>query len=242
MTEHVYRFMGERVSPTEWRIQGDELHHLRKVLRLQIGTEVEICDGAGWSGAGTLTEIAASVALVAVARETFTEREMEARFGLAVGALKPSDIDDLIAPLTELGLGRISIFLQAGSDKGRLSERIVERWHRIAEAAVKQCKRAWLPEIRTYANLTELIADHAAERPAGMLVALDPQGVKTLPEAAHSASDKFVTVIIGSEKGLTEGDVSALRATSSQFCRLGRNILRARTAAIAAGAVLSCQD
>ena len=58
-----------------------------------------------------------------------------------MGVLKPAVVEQALPFLTELGIDQISLFLQAGVAKDRISPKRVERYHSILRASIKQCKR-----------------------------------------------------------------------------------------------------
>ena len=51
---HIYRFFGEKVNDGTWRLADEEVTHAVKVLRLNDGDLVEVMDGRGLTGHGTL--------------------------------------------------------------------------------------------------------------------------------------------------------------------------------------------
>ena len=51
---HCFRFLGNHLSSQQWQLFPDEWHHLLKVLRLPIGSDIELADGQGWSAKAKL--------------------------------------------------------------------------------------------------------------------------------------------------------------------------------------------
>ncbi|HEY0873339.1 MAG TPA: RsmE family RNA methyltransferase, partial [Vicinamibacterales bacterium] len=131
-------------------LSPEEARHLTRVLRLGAGAEVSVFDGRG-------TEFRAEVE-VAV-RETVSLRLLErlpAPPSLSVqtvvvqAVLKGSSMDDAIRDATMMGAEAIEPVLTAHTDvKASFVRRpeTLERWHRVALAAVKQSRRATLPAI-----------------------------------------------------------------------------------------------
>jgi 16S rRNA (uracil1498-N3)-methyltransferase len=104
---HLFRFLGAPSADGDaWELREEEAHHVSRVLRLGEGAEVEVTDGAGRLVRGTLTQVGAKLVRVAVAAERRVERE-RGRFVFAVGALKPGGVDDVLAPLVELGVDAV---------------------------------------------------------------------------------------------------------------------------------------
>jgi 16S rRNA (uracil1498-N3)-methyltransferase len=199
---------------------GDE-HHLGRVLRLAPGSDVTAGDGAGrWRACrltgGPVLEIAG-----AIVGEPRPEPPITVAFALVKGE-RPELV---VQKLTELGVDRIVPFVAGRSvmrwEPGR-ADRRVERWRTIARQAAMQCRRTWLPEVAPVAGF-----DAVAALPGAALA-----------EAAGAPPtlDRPV-VLIGPEGGWTPEEREAGLPTVA----LGAHVLRAETAAITAGAILTAQ-
>jgi 16S rRNA (uracil1498-N3)-methyltransferase len=236
--QHRFRFLATpRLSDSSiWEIrQGEELQHLRKVLRLQEGAELEVCDGLGRWGIGALTAVGKDLALVKVSRVEI-EEEAKPAFLLGVGALQQSTMADLLPFLVELGVDEIHIFLQDGVAKHRLSEGTIERWQRILLSSLKQCKRARLPLLHTWPSLTAFLAHIQTRGVRG--VVLDPESQQSLGSLVFS-QDQAICLVLGGEKGFLPSERQLLDSANFSNASLGSYILRAITAAIAAAALIS---
>jgi len=128
-----------------------------------------------------------------------------------------------VQKLTELGVDRIAPFVAGRSvvrwEPAR-ADRQVERWRAIAREAAMQCRRTWLPEVAPVASFAAVTAL------PGAVLADAAGGPPTL--------DRPV-VLVGPEGGWTPEE----RASGPPTVRLGAHVLRAETAAITAGAILT---
>ena len=87
-----------------------ESHHLTKVLRLTEGDEVEALDGKGGKYKTKIASIESkSVKLQIVEKEFFNNSNLN--FRLAIALLKGNRWEDMIRPLTELGVSRLTPLL-----------------------------------------------------------------------------------------------------------------------------------
>jgi 16S rRNA (uracil1498-N3)-methyltransferase len=197
---------------------GDE-HHLRRVLRLAPGDDVTAGDGGGrWRPChlvdGPVLEVAG-----AIVRDPRPEPPITVAFALVKGE-RPELV---VQKLTELGVDRIVPFVGGRSvvrwDPGR-ADRQVERWRMIARQAAMQSRRTTLPEVAPVATF-------------GSVAAL-PGAALADASGAPPTLDRPV-VLIGPEGGWTPEE----RAEGLPIVRLAGHVLRAETAAIAAGAVLA---
>jgi 16S rRNA (uracil1498-N3)-methyltransferase len=130
----------------------------------------------------------------------------------------------VVQKLTELGVDRI-VPLRSGRsvvrwESGR-GERAVERLRRVAREASAQCRRPWLPEVTTVATVSDL-----ASLTGSTPTLAHPGG--GLPTLAHPV------VAVGPEGGWDDEEL----ATWDGRLGLGPTVLRAETAAVAAGTVL----
>lgn len=231
MTAHRFRFFGERGEDGVWRLVADDAHHLAKVLRLAEGAEVEVANGRGWWAPGRVTAIRGKEVLVA---EDELHEVAAAAWPVifAVGALKPGAVDEILPALTELGVDEVWVFGQEGAAKVRLADKAVERWQRILVAAVKQCKRAWVPELRVFGSIKDMIA----AVPQGVTrVVLSGETERSLLEVGQGA--RGLVMVAGGEKGLDVAEETTLREAGFTEARIGGHVLRAVTAAVAAAAV-----
>lgn len=198
-------------------LSDDDRHHLARVARVRPGDPITVSDGRGrWRPArfGDTVEVTGGVVEVPAVTDAIT-------VGFAL--LKGSRIDDATRHLTELGVDRIVPFT---------SQRCVVRWdadgiarrherlERIAREAAMQCRRAWLPTV-------EMPTDFAA------LVQRD--GAVVAQMGAAPLGDDVRCVLVGPEGGFTAAEIGAAQAS----CGLADNVLRAETAVLTAGALLS---
>jgi 16S rRNA (uracil1498-N3)-methyltransferase len=126
--------------------------------------------------------------------------------------------------LTELGVDRIVPIRSARSVvrwEGPRGDRTVERLRRVAREAAAQCRRPWLPEVSPPTDLDALAVRTGVPiclaQPGGRAPSLDPPGLTVGPEGGWDADEL---------------------ARYGPGVGLGPTVLRAETAAVAAGAVL----
>jgi 16S rRNA (uracil1498-N3)-methyltransferase len=209
-----HAFVDDLASPV---LADVDRHHLSRVLRLRDGDPLTIGDGHGaWRPArfGPEIEVTGDVVVVAAPSEPVT-------VGFAL--LKGSRIDDVTRHLTELGVDVIVPMT---------TERCVVQWDtaaahkrqqrlvRISVEAAMQCRRAWLPTIEGVRPFTEVV-----ERPGAVVAQMGA------PPVAGGAR----CLLVGPEGGFTDSEVARASAAAS----LGAHVLRAETAALAAGTLLT---
>jgi len=192
-------------------------HHLERVLRVAPRDIVTVSDGSGrWRPArfGPALEPAGAIAV-----------DPRPAPCLTVGfALVKGDRPELIVQkLTEIGIDRILPFVADHCvvrwDRPRAAKH-VERLRRISREAAMQSRRAWLPEVDDVCSFAEL-----AERP----------GVCVAERGGAEVALARPTVLVGPEGGWSDAE----RLGRLPRVSLGPHVLRAETAAIVAGVILT---
>jgi 16S rRNA (uracil1498-N3)-methyltransferase len=206
-----------------------EIHHLQ-VRRARDGDRVEILDGEGLRGTGTLVQTgrAWTVEVESVER---TLRPPETT--LAVAAGDRDRFSWMVEKSAELGV-TVIIPLETSHSVGvatRLKDSHLPRLRQSAMESIKQCGAAWAPSIEDIVPLAQFLA----RPPSGDGWLADRQGIPA-PACLGLAP---VTVVIGPEGGLTGEELAALRAAGYQPVTLGYHTLRFETAALAAAAAVN---
>jgi len=218
-------------------ITGDEAHHLRHVLRLKTGARITMFDGTGRTYEGKVTALTPEVT---VEIDRFN-RPVENRpsLHLAQALIKPKKTDLVVQKATELGVDSIIIFTSAYCSTNEPSESKQERWQRIAMESCKQCNRAVPPKINPLATITdcfEIAAGHDLkiifwEESADL-------NLKDIEKQIKKKPPLSMFFMIGPEGGLTDEEVNLAKDHGFIPVTLGKQILRAETAGIAAAAIL----
>ena len=194
-------------------IDDADRHHVERVLRLRVGEAVSVTDGAGCVRA---CRLGPGLVLEPDGDVVRTERPAPA-VTIAFSLLKGDRTAFVVQKLTELGVDRIVPFVSARSV---VKDTRLDRLRKVAREALMQSHGAWLPEV---AEPTSFEA--ATSRPGCCLATL---GANRGPSLAHPC------VLVGPEGGFTEDEERDRPAVS-----LGPNVLRAETAAVAAGTLLT---
>jgi 16S rRNA (uracil1498-N3)-methyltransferase len=205
----------------------DDAHHLGAVLRLRPGEAVGATDGRGgflrctWLGAGRLEPAA----------DPLPVRPRPQPVGVAFAPVKGERTDWAVQKLAELGVDRIVLLL--GTERGVVrwdparAAAQLQRLGRVVRAAVAQSRQLWLPDVSA-ARWPEVAAGGRMGGPAGDAALAEPGGGPLLPGLA--------SIVVGPEGGWSERERSCWPGPT---VGLGPTVLRAETAAVAAGVLLS---
>ena len=209
-----HAFVDDLTAPA---LTEEDRHHLERVLRLAPGDPVTVADGAGsWRPCRFGPVLEADGPVV-------TEPSPVPAVTVAFAVVKGDRPEWAVQKLTELGVDRLVPFLAARSVvrwDGPRGERHIERLRRVAREAAVQSRRARLPEVEGVTTFAEV-----AGRPGALLAA--PGG---RPPAVGDA-----LVVVGPEGGWAPEEL----ALGLPEVGLGPTVLRAETAAVAAGVLLT---
>ena len=233
--------------PSEWtdddrvEIHGEVAHRIGRVLRLAPGAEIVLFDGSGMEWTVRLHSVARDHAAGRVLSSEKGRGEPTVRLTLYQGVMKGSKFDWTLQKGTELGVScfvpmdcRRSVpRIRRESQPARLA-----RWRKIIVEAAEQSGRAVIPDVADPVTFQEVC--DALERAPGLVVLpWEGESAKSLSAAVSEAPDsKEVALVIGPEGGLDPEEVDYARGKGLEPVSLGRRILRAETAGIAAVSTL----
>src|SRR4051812_7128908 len=85
------------------RLPEDETHHLRHVLRLEVGAEVRVFNGEGREWTARVATIGRAGVDLDIVREEVPVAEPSLRVTVAAGVLKGDQMDAVVRDMTMLG-------------------------------------------------------------------------------------------------------------------------------------------
>ena len=238
----------ENIASGKARITGDELKHLKNVLRLKSGDQVEVFDGAGKGYQGRLTNIDQTYAVVDIEDPVTEIRDSALRIILAQGLPKGEKMDTVVQKNTELGLSAIiplelsrCVVKLEGENKRRDRQ---SRWQKIAREAARQCGRLYVPEVFPPMGLPSFLRQVAPEDL--LLIPWEEGGQPLKPYfaglddrlGACRLREKKLYIMIGPEGGMTADEVEAGIKAGGIALTLGPRLLRTETAGQALASVL----
>jgi 16S rRNA (uracil1498-N3)-methyltransferase len=207
-------------------LREGEAHHLQ-VRRVEPGEVVELRDGEGLIGNGTLLRVGKAWSVEAGVVERMPAPPP---LVLAVGAGDRDRFAWVVEKAAELGVTAV-IPMECERTAGvatKIRPQHLERLRRHALEAVKQSGAAWATRV---------------EEPVSVDILVDPPpgGSRWLADATGEPTpavlgDTPLTVVVGPEGGLTVAERERLVAAGYEAIRLAGHTLRFETAAVAAAA------
>ena len=214
-------------------VSGDEAHHAIKVLRINIGEEILISDGAGnWVRASV--ENIEKKSFAAKVLERGFQQEKSPRLIVVQGLPKSDRVKDAIEILVESGVDLI-IPWQADRSISKWQKDSLDKWQSAAVAATKQSRRFRKPEIIDGLSLSQLLE---IESENSAILVMHESATTKLSEVVTSkfADMSEIIIVIGPEGGISESELELLQSVGAHIVGLGPEVFRS---AHAGGAALS---
>ncbi|MFB6257479.1 MAG: 16S rRNA (uracil(1498)-N(3))-methyltransferase [Flavobacteriales bacterium] len=217
------------VSANELWLPEEEAWHALKVLRLEEGAELRIVDGQGGIYKARIITRSKNACQVRVEESSQSEGERNFRLTMAVAPTKNYQrFEWFLEKATEMGVDRIIPLITARSERSKIKPK---RSERILIAAMKQSKKAFLPELQLPLPLSHLL-EEALEGQG--LVAHCYKTPERSPLQKLYRKGENALVIVGPEGDLTPDEVQMTIEKGYEPVSLGDAVLRTETAAVAA--------
>jgi len=230
----------EQIAQDIIYIIGEDVKHIKNVLRKQIGDNIEICNQeTGKTYKCEILEIKEQEIKNKIIEEIASE-ENKIKVDIYQGLPKADKMELIIQKSIELGanaiipveMKRCVVKLDQKSENKK-----IERWQKIAESAAKQSGRNTIPEIRQVIKVEDI--SKLKDLYDLIIVCYENEKQNTLKSQLSQAKKQFagkaefhIAVVIGPEGGLEEKDVDFLKQNGAQVVTLGKRILRTETVAL----------
>ncbi len=215
-------------------LTGENAAHA-KVLRLQAGEQVLVCDGAGRECLCAVESISPKEVDLKVLERRESDSEPGVRVSVYMALPKADKLEHVIQKATELGAHEIVTFPTARCvskpDEKSLRKKL-ERWQKIAASAAEQSGRGRIPEVIVLPSYAEALK-RGAQADLPMLFYENEQST-TLHMALTAGTFTSAALLTGPEGGLEEREVQQALEAGFRVCTLGKRILRCETAPLCA--------
>ena len=230
----------EQVKKTTIEILGEDIKHIKNVLRKQIGEDIEICDKDTKKSYICEIEKIEEKSILTKIIEELQSNDNKIEVDIYQGLPKADKMELIIQKSVELGANEIipvemkrCVVKIATKDEMKK----ITRWQKIAESAAKQIGRDTIPEIKNIVNVEKIA--QLINKYDSVLVAYENEKENTIKQELLKLKQYKKTeqkikigVVIGPEGGLEEKDVELLKQKGAKIVTLGNRILRTETVAL----------
>ena len=211
-------------------IGGDEAHHAIKVMRMNVGEELQVADGRGNWVQGRITTIDKKNFTIGIENRGYTSRS-HPEFVVIQALTKSDRARETIELLVEAGVDRI-IPWQSDRCISKWKEEMHEKWQSAAVASCKQSRRYSIPEVERPISLSQ-IRERFTSR--SLLLVFHESAHEKISVVVSPAviSLEQIVLVIGPEGGISTDELRELEAIGGKIVRLGNPVIRSAHAGMA---------
>lgn len=234
----MYHFFVETdaIGAEQITITGQEVNHIKNVLRMKPGEHICISDTTGKEYTCSITELTCDAVFAKIEDVQAAAAELPVEIYLFQGYPKGDKLETIIQKTVELGVSKVIPVMTRRSvvklDEKKAAKK-QERFQAIALAAAKQAKRAVIPEVMPVMNFADAV--RLAETLDMVLIPYeDAEGIQESKRLLNEIKGyKSLGIFIGPEGGFDPEEVLKVQAIGGHSITLGHRILRTETAGMA---------
>lgn len=229
-----------QVKDNKIYIQGEDIKHIKNVLRKEIGNEIEICNSENKKAYICKIINFNNTDIECEIIQPLDDQENKLNIDIYQGIPKLDKMELIIQKSVELGANAI-IPLKLKRCIAKIDEsnevKKITRWQKIAESAAKQCESSEIPEVKNVHTIYDII--NKDKQYDAIIVAYECEKQNTLKNVLLKLKEKNsekeimnIAIIIGPEGGLETSEVDILKNNGAFIVSLGNRILRTETVAL----------
>ncbi len=209
-----------------------DCNHIANVFRLNVGDSLRVVDGE-YEYLTEILNMSKKEIKLKIMKKNNDNYSLNVNIDIALGILKNDKMNLAIQKLTEIGINKI-IPVQTERVVVKINEK-KEKWNTTVKEAMKQCKGVKFTEIAPVTKIQMINYDSYDK----IIYAYENSESSEKITDIVNRTDKNVLYIIGPEGGMTEKEVKFMKSIGAIEISLGKRILRAETAAIVMGGILT---
>lgn len=213
----------EQVKEEKIKIIGNDVNHIKNVLREKVGDKLTICNTCNRKDyVCEILKIDEEYIECEIKEELENNVESNIKVTIMQGLPKADKMELIIQKSVELGVYDITpvemkrcVVKLNEKDK----QKKIQRWQKIAEVAAKQCGRNIIPNINSVINIKNIC--NSIEEYDIVLIAYENEKEVTIKQELKKIKEKYnkeeikIAVIIGPEGGITPDEVTLLQEQRS---------------------------
>lgn len=233
----------EQINEKQIDIIGQDVKHIKNVLRMKIGDKLELCNCETQENFYCeISNIEKEKIQCTILEKIEQNAESNVEVTIFQGLPKADKMEYIIQKSVELGTYDITpVEMKRCVVKLDVKDKTkkIERWQKISEGAAKQCGRNIIPTINgiiNVKNICQQIPNYDI-----VLVAYEKEDENSLKNELQKIKKEYsnqkkskikIGIVIGPEGGLEEKDVELLKENNAKIITLGKRILRTETVAL----------
>ena len=232
---HCFFVSKEQIEEEFIHIWGEDVNHIKNVLRMKSGEEFIVSDQEGMEYRCFISQIKETEILAEIKWKMPQMVELPSKIALFQGLPKADKMELIIQKGVELGVHSLfPVITKRAVVKldEKKAQKKVERWNEIAKSGAKQSKRGIVPKVAmplSFKKALEMAKDFDF-----ILIPYElEEGIKKTREILSKISPgQSVAVFIGPEGGFSKEEVKEAKEAGALPITLGKRILRTETAGL----------
>lgn len=239
----MYRFFvsEEAFREREVVICGEDVNHIKNVLRMNVGEQITVVCGTGIEYICRIEKMQEQEIFLTVLKEQATTAELPVEITLFQALPKKDKMEFVIQKAVELGATRI-VPVKAKRCVVKLDEKKEQkkrvRWQTIAEAAAKQSGRGIIPQVEKCVDFAEALSMTEENDHSLIPYELCETMTESVQAMKQAIQGKSIGVFIGPEGGFEKEEIQQAVEHGVVPISLGSRILRTETAGLTTLSVL----
>lgn len=239
----MYKFFvdEENIQEEYINITGDDVNHIKNVLRLQVGEKISVSNKNETEYICTIDQVLNDLIRARIVDYNRDFGELSTKITLYQGFPKSDKFELIIQKVVELGACTIVPVITQRTivklDEKKEAKKI-ERYNAIAEAAAKQSKRGIIPTVTNVISFKEAIKQ-CKELSMNIIPYEEAIGIENTKEIVKNIKGKeSLGIFIGPEGGFSKEEITLAMDSGVIPITLGHRILRTETAPITAMSII----
>lgn len=229
-----YFILPTQVENDRIMIIGDDVHHIKNVMRFKPGDECICCAEDGNDYLVEIESLYPDKIVTRIKKTTPSIGEPFVKVTIAQAMPKGDKWEWVLQKGTEIGAIRFVPFISKRTIvkiDPRKQDKKLDRWRKIVKEAAEQAHRGKIPEVSVPLSWKECLKEAKKADQAWICY---EKGGKPLKSLWTDPSLRNIFIIIGPEGGFTEQEISDALEYGIQPITLGPRILRTETAPLVA--------
>lgn len=225
-------------------IIGEDINHIKNVLRYKIGDELNICNSdTSINYICKILNITSEKIECGILKEFQSSAEGNVELHIFQGLPKADKMELIIQKGTELG---VSKFIPVNFKRSivKISEKDenkkIDRWNKIAEVAAKQCGRDIIPIVTNIENVRSVCNN--IYKYDIVLVAYENEKNNYIKNELLKLKENLnkykIAIVIGPEGGIDDDEIKEFEKSGAKIVSLGKRILRTETVALQVSSII----
>lgn len=238
---HHFFVTPDQIKEEKIYIEGSDVNHIKNVLRMKIGEELQISDGNNRKYLCEIESMSSEEVCTIIKEEQAVDTELPSKVYLFQGLPKSDKMELIVQKAVELGVFEIvPVATKRAVVKldDKKAAKKVERWNSIAEGGAKQSGRNVIPKVAQVMSFKEAFA-FAKELDVVLIPYELAEGMQETKRVIENIKPgQSVGIFIGPEGGFELAEVEYAISQGARSITLGKRILRTETAGLTTLSIL----